>query len=152
MVSKVNLHSLQNVLPTLSLLLVIPLIIYSFIVLTGISTPADILVPLFTVRMFSGDEWGVSTADIILSLALGLLFVEVVKSTRTDAPSIINHGLSMLVFVFYLLMFVTLRGFSNSTFFLLTVMQFVDVVAGFTVTIVAAKRDIGGATGIIGTN
>jgi hypothetical protein len=37
-------------------------------------------------------------------------------------------------------------------FFMLTLMSILDVVAGFTVTIVAAKRDFGAPVGIAGTN
>jgi hypothetical protein len=35
---------------------------------------------------------------------------------------------------------------------MLTLMTVLDVVAGFTVTIVAAKRDFGGSPGIVGTH
>ena len=107
---------------------------------------------VFTIGMFSGDAWNVSFADIFLALALILLFVEIVKSTRTDSVSIINHGLSMLVAVVCIIQFFVSQGFSNSVFFLLTLMTLLDVVAGFTVTIVAAKRDFGSSPGIAGTN
>jgi hypothetical protein len=108
--------------------------------------------PIFTIGMFSGDAWGVSFADVFMGLSLLLLFVEIVKATRTDAMSIINHGLSMLLTVVCIIQFVTMQGFSNSVFFMLTLMSVLDVVAGFTVTIVAAKRDFGAPVGIAGTN
>lgn len=41
------------------------------------------------------------------------------------------------------ILFVTTFAFTNSTFFLLTAMVFIDVIAGFVVTIVAARRDFG---------
>ena len=106
---------------------------------------------VFTIGMFSGDSWAVSFADVFLALSLLLLFIEIVKSTRTDSTSIINHGLSMLVAVTCIIQFVVSQGFSNSVFFLLTLMTLLDVVAGFTVTIVAAKRDFGSSGGIAGT-
>jgi hypothetical protein len=108
--------------------------------------------PIFTVGMFSGDAWGVSFADVFMGLSLLLLFVEIVKATRTDAMSIVNHGLSMLLCVICIIQFVTMKGFSNSVFFLLTLMTILDVVAGFTITIVAAKRDFGASGGIAGTH
>ncbi|HAH11611.1 MAG TPA: hypothetical protein DCL54_10470 [Alphaproteobacteria bacterium] len=107
---------------------------------------------IFTIGMFSGDAWNVSFADLFLALSLLLLFVEIVKSTRTDSTSIINHGLSMLVAVVCIIQFVTNQGFSNSVFFLLMLMTLLDVVAGFTVTIVAAKRDFGSSSGVAGTH
>jgi hypothetical protein len=136
--------------------LVFPLILYNFIVLTGIAPRESVDVwmqdPIFTISMFSGDAWGVSFADVFMGLSLMLLFVEIVKATRTDAMSIINHGLSMLLTVVCIIQFVTIQGFSNSVFFMLTLMSILDVVAGFTVTIVAAKRDFGAPVGIAGTN
>jgi hypothetical protein len=140
-----------NVVP----LLVFPLALYNLVVLTGIASApvgAWMNLPIFTVGMFSGDAWGVSFADVFMGLSLLLLFVEVVKATRTDAMSIINHGLSMLLCVVCIIQFVTMQGFSNSVFFLLTLMTILDVVAGFTITIVAAKRDFGSSGGIAGTN
>lgn len=106
---------------------------------------------VFEIGMFSGDAWSVSFADVFLALSLLLLFIEIVKSTRTDSTSIINHGLSMLVAVTCIIQFFVSQGFSNSVFFLLTLMTLLDVVAGFTVTIVAAKRDFGSSGGIAGT-
>jgi hypothetical protein len=107
---------------------------------------------VFSIGMFSGDTWHVSFGDVFLALSLLLLFIEIVKSTRTDSTSIINHGLSMLVAMTCIIQFVINQGFSNSVFFLLTLMTLLDVVAGFTVTIVAAKRDFGSSPGIAGTN
>jgi hypothetical protein len=136
-------------------LLVFPLMLYNFVVLTGlVGNQPDVWMvqPIFSVNMFSGDSWGVSFADVFMGLSLLLLFVEIVKATRTDAMSIINHGLSMLLCVVCIIEFIALKGFSNSVFFLLTMMTVLDVVAGFTITIVAAKRDFGASGGIAGTH
>ena len=102
--------------------------------------------------MFSGEEWRFTIGDFIVLLTLLLLFVEVVKSTRTSAIEVVNHGLSTLTFIIALVEFITLQGFATSTFFLITAMAVFDVVAGFTISIVAAKRDLGVAGGLIGTN
>jgi hypothetical protein len=107
---------------------------------------------MFTVTMFSGDAWRVSAGDALLGVAVFLLFIEVVKSTRTDSVSLINHALGTLLFVFFLVEFLTMKGFSTSIFGLLAALQLVDVVAGYTVTVVAAKRDFGASGGIIGTH
>ena len=104
------------------------------------------------VKMFSGQVWNFSVSDMMVVVSLGLLFVETVKSTRTTANEIINHALSMLVFIAALIEFIVLPAFSTSAFFFLVAMTVFDVVAGFTISIVAAKRDFGAAGGIIGTN
>jgi hypothetical protein len=93
--------------------------------------------------MFSGDIWKFSFGDFLIFGSLILLFVEVVKATRTTANEIINHGLSMLIFVVALIEFITLKGFATSPFFFLMVMMLFDVIAGYTISIVAAEHDLG---------
>lgn len=105
-----------------------------------------------TLTMFSGDQWKLSWGDGLLTLSLVLLFIEIIKATSTGAASIINHGLSMIIFVLALILFIVAPGFANTVFFLITMMTLFDVMAGFTVTTVAAKRDLGVAPGVIGTN
>lgn len=91
----------------------------------------------------SGVEWVMSRGDLFLLIGLALLFVEMISSSRSDQRTIINHGLSMGVFVIALLAFVIKPSFTTSTFFLLMIMTLIDVVAGFIITIRVARRDIG---------
>lgn len=97
----------------------------------------------FEADMFSGQHWIVSAGDAFLLVSLLVLFVEVVKAVNTEATEILNHGLSMLVAVLCTVLFVTTSIFTNSTFFIFTSMAYFDVAAGFIITIVAARRDIG---------
>lgn len=97
----------------------------------------------FAVETFSGARWEVSYGDIFVLTTIGVLFVEVVKAVNTNATEIINHGLSMLLAVVCLVLFLTTPDFTNSTFFVLTVITFFDVAAGLAITIVAARRDLG---------
>jgi len=138
-------------------LLVIPLVIYNLVVFGPVIGPVGdaqvwLAQPMFSVDMFSGDLWNVSAGDALLGTAVFLLFIEIVKSTRTDSVSLINHALGTLLFIFFLIEFLTMKNFSNSVFGLLTALQLVDVVAGYTVTAVAAKRDIGSSGGLLGTH
>ena len=50
--------------------------------------------------------------------------------------------LSMLTFIGALVEFITLKGFGTSTFFFITAMCLFDVVAGYTISIIAARRDL----------
>ena len=97
-------------------------------------------------------HWVFALGDLILLVSLALLFMETIKATRTGSVEVLNHALSMLVFIVALVEFIVLKGFSTSTFFLLTLMCLFDVVAGFTISIVSAKRDLGASNGLIGTN
>lgn len=98
---------------------------------------------LWNITLMSGAMWAFTVSDLLLSLSLILLYVEIFKSTRTSAASIVDHLLSMLVFIVCLIEFMAIPRLSKSTFFLIMLMSFLDVIAGFTVTITAARRDIG---------
>lgn len=127
-------------------LLIIPIAIYNLFALGGSAAGhnvQDMLTSPFSVKMFSGDEWKISFSDFLLLFAIALLFVEVVKATRSTSKEIINHGLSMLLFVVALIEFIVLKGFATSTFFFLTLFTLFDVVAGYTISIVAAEHDLG---------
>ena len=80
-----------------------------------------------------------------MGAAIGLLFLyfEVLKSTRTGTASILDHVLSLALFVVCLLELLLVARAANSAFFLLTIMTLIDVISGFTVSISVARRDIG---------
>jgi hypothetical protein len=127
-------------------LLILPIAIYNLFALGGNvagHNVQDMLTSPFSLKMFSGDEWKISFSDFLLLFGVALLFVEIVKATRTTSKEIINHGLSMLVFVVALVEFITLKGFATSTFFFLMLYTLFDVVAGYTISIVAAEHDLG---------
>jgi len=68
--------------------------------------------------------------------------MELIKAAGSGTATIINHGLSMMIFVIAMALFLLVGQFSTSTFFLIMLMTLMDTVAGFVVTIVAARRDL----------
>lgn len=96
-----------------------------------------------TFRMFSGDSWDYSFGDLLITIGFGCLFVEIVKATRTTRRALINHGLAVLVFVVAIVEFIVVKGFSTSVFFFILLMSAFDVVAGYTISVVAAEHDLG---------
>ena len=96
---------------------------------------------LFDLQIVSGARWLFTVADLLLAVSLVLLFVEILKSTRTGASSIVDHMLSTMVFIGCLIEFLMVREAATSTFFLIMLMALIDVVAGYSVTIRAARRD-----------
>lgn len=86
-------------------------------------------------------EWAITVGDILLLLGLGLLFIEILKSTSTGAATIFNHAISMILFIVALVEFLLFKNFATSVFFILSVMCLLDVLAGVVVTIVSARRD-----------
>jgi len=97
---------------------------------------------LFSVHMVSGADWTMSASDLLLTLAILLLAGEVVKSTRIGARTILDHSLSLVLFLVMLVEFLLVKSTATGTFFVLLVISFVDVVAGFAVTLRSAQRDL----------
>lgn len=124
-------------------LLAVALLLYALLSLFG----ADPHAPwhelsLLELRMLSGDLWRITLGHAFITSSLALLFVELLRATKSGQASLLNHALSVLVFVAALLMFLTVRGYGNSTFFVFVAMTFMDFMAGFIITTVASRRDL----------
>jgi hypothetical protein len=102
---------------------------------------------IFSLPMMSGALWSFTWGDLILVVMLSFLFIEILKATYTSTASLVDHGLSMLVFIAALVEFLLVPQASTSVFFLIMVCLLIDVIAGFTIGIRVAKRDIGFGTG-----
>ena len=129
-------------------LLIIPVVIYNVFALGLAATSkaggaADSLVrSVFNVPMPMNAQWPVSGGDLLLMLALVMLFFELVRATSAQKIEIINHSLSLVVFIICLVEFLLVPGFQTSTFFLIAMMTLLDVLAGFIVTIVSSRKEI----------
>lgn len=123
-------------------LLLIPFLIYNAVALFTGMNPAVWSTQLFTVPMVSGVQWSLTSGDLMLVLGLGCLFFEMLKSTNSGRSSIVEHMLSTAVFVVFLIEFLLVGFCASSTFFILMMMALLDVVAGFSISITAAGRDV----------
>lgn len=104
----------------------------------------------FSIGMIGGEvEWVLTKGDALLVLSIAVLFMEILKSTSTGTATIMNHALSMIVFIVCLMLFLLNPNFATSVFFILTVMALLDVLAGVVVTIVSARRDFGVSEGFV---
>lgn len=120
----------------------IPLL--AFIVIAYVAfaaSGADFTLPRFQPALPSGATWDISLGDMLVATSLFLLFFEVLKSTRTSGKSVIDHSLSLVVFVACLILFLIWQPAATSVFFIIMLITLVDVIAGFSVTIRAARRD-----------
>lgn len=121
-------------------LLVLPVIFYNVLgAFTGVAWSDEVL----GITMLSGARFSLSVADLFIAVSLALLFVEILKATRTGRSSIVDHALSMVVFIVCLVEFLSVGFAATSVFFLLTCITLIDVVAGYSVSISAARRDFG---------
>jgi len=134
-----------NVFP----LILIPVLIYNMIAFGGMAMSGDASAVVqqlasiaFAVPMASNAVWNVAWGDILILIALVLLFIELLKSTSTGTSAIFNHALSMLVFIICLVEFLLNAAFATSVFFIIMIMSLLDVLAGVVVTIVSARRDV----------
>jgi hypothetical protein len=95
-----------------------------------------------TMGLPTGAEVTLSYSEGFIALGLIVLFVEVVKSTSVSNFGIIEQILSVLVFVIFLVQFLNSKVAAEPTFFLLTIMSLIDVLAGFVIMTKVARRDI----------
>lgn len=121
-------------------LLALSLIAYNVIIYSAGWAWTDKVVQI---AMLSGSSFTLTLSDLFVGCSLILLFIEIIKATRTGSSSILDHGLSMLVFIACLVEFLLVPAAATGTFFLLSIMALIDVTAGYTVTIRAARRDFG---------
>ena len=125
-------------------LMAVPLIVYN-VVLTGLLGSADISLwdeQLMRVPMISGASWVMTVGDLMILLGLILLFFEILKATRVGVNSIVDHLLSTFILVAYLVEFLLVQRAATSVFFILMIMTLIDVLAGFSVSIRTATRDV----------
>ena len=121
-------------------LLLVPFAIYNIIafLMPGVSWSGT----LTTVHLASGADWTMSAGDMLIVLAVLLLFGEVMKSTRIGMRTVVDHGLSLILFLGMLVEFLLVKQAASATFFLLLVISFIDVIGGFAVTLRSAQRDL----------
>ena len=128
-------------------LLVLPVAFYNILMLTisggftGAGAGARLSAPLVNLHMVSRTAWPISLGDLLLTGSLLILFAELLKSTSSRRIAILNHSLSMLLFILCLVEFLLFPAFATSTFFLISLMVLLDVAAGFLVTLIASRRE-----------
>lgn len=125
-------------------LLIISFIVYNVVVMLGGNATAETILSrqLFSLPMISGARWVFTTGDLIILLTMVLLFAELIKSTYTSSTQMIDHGLSMIVFIACLVEFLLVPKATSSVFFFILVASLIDVVAGALIGIRTARRDL----------
>lgn len=98
---------------------------------------------LLTIPLISGRPWELTLADLMILLAMVLLFFETLRSAAPARTSTItNHIVSTILLIVYIIEFITVPMAADSVFFVLTIIALFDVIAGFTISIRSASRDI----------
>lgn len=89
----------------------------------------------YTLTLPSLEPWKFTYGDVLVAFGLFLLIFEIAKAARPGAKYFTDHFLSFLVFAGAAAEFLFLRPFGHSTFMLLTMLAFVDVVAGIMIRV-----------------
>jgi hypothetical protein len=121
-------------------LLLIPFAIYNIIAFLMPDVAWD--GPATTLGMASGVQWAMTTGAWLIVLAVFMLMLETIKATRSSPRSIVDHALSLILFLGMVVEFILVPRAATATFFLLIVIAFVVVVGGFAVTLRTAQRDL----------
>jgi hypothetical protein len=121
-------------------LLVIPFALYNMVafLMPGLAWSDSIT----SFHLISGQTWTITLQDLLVMIALLLLPLEIFKATRTGIRSVVDHILSMVLFVAMLIEFLVVGRAGTSTFFILMMISVVDVLGGFIITLSTARRDL----------
>lgn len=90
----------------------------------------------------SGARFVLTVSELLLAVSTIVLFFEIMNAASAKSNSILNHGLSMLVFIGCFVGFLLVPAFGTGTFLIITLMALVDVVAGYSISILTARRDM----------
>lgn len=125
-------------------LMIIPFILYNLAMfgVMGEGGTASLKAEVLNLGMMSGATWTMTLGDLLIVIGLIVLLVEIFKATRGSSASIIDHLLSMVLFVVFLIEFLLVAGAATQVFFVLMMITFIDVVAGFIISIKSASRDV----------
>jgi len=117
-------------------LLLLPVAAYNILVavlggFASANAATQIANQIFELPTASGGVWEVSYADLLLAGSLIVMFIELIKSTHSRRVALVNHILSIALFVGCLAELLLVPACATSTFFLIALMVLLDVLAGF---------------------
>jgi hypothetical protein len=120
-------------------LLIIPCAIYNIVTFL-MPGAVNWTGPVETVHLPSGADWTITAADVFLAGSILLLLFEMVRAGRAGTRPVVDHLLSVALLAFIGYEFAMIPQTATSTFFLLGVISFVDVIGGFTISIMTVRR------------
>jgi hypothetical protein len=117
-------------------LLGVPLLIFSFAIyniiefmLPGFAWSMEVL----RFQLPSGAECTMTAGDAMVAGSILLLILEMLKAGRMSRRGVMDHLLSMVLFAAMVSEFLLVKQVASSTFLLLLVISFVDVMGGLAV-------------------
>ena len=108
-------------------LLLIPFALYNMILFLLNMSFSD---TVFSIPLLEGRRLPVTTGDLLVILAMLLLYVEVLKAARLGSKGVMDHVLSFALFVGMAAELALVPRAMTTTLLLLTALAFVDVIIG----------------------
>ncbi len=118
-------------------LLIIPFAIYNLLAfLLSYSWTNE----LWPITLSSGIKVTPTAGDALVAGSILILMFELVKAARRR--SVVDHLLSLILFVGMIVEFLMVKEAATTAFLLLLVISFVDVAGGFAITVRTARRNV----------
>ncbi|MBL8548462.1 MAG: hypothetical protein JNJ73_00650 [Hyphomonadaceae bacterium] len=123
--------------------LIAPVALYALLALAnGANMSAFLDATALALPMPTRVTFELSWDELLILAGLVALFIDLLKSTGNRNATLINHALSVGVFVICLVLFLLAPPFVSASFFLIMCMALLDVIAGITITIIGVRRDV----------
>lgn len=97
---------------------------------------------LMSMTLVSGQSWSLSAGDAIVTLALFLLLLALLRTASKRAMTVIGNMVVVVTLCVYIVLFLTMDFAGTSTFFLLTVIALIDTLATVSISMVASHSTV----------
>lgn len=124
-------------------LLLIPVFLYSLVALpAGGNAGAAMASQFFALPLASKTSMVVTWGHFIMMVSVIILFMEIVKSTVPSNAQLVDNGLSVVVFIFVFILWLLVRPYGTSEFFVITMMCLLDFLAGSIIMTRISQRTV----------
>jgi hypothetical protein len=96
---------------------------------------------VFSIPLAADRRLPVTTGDLLVMLAMLLIYLEVIKAARLGSKGVIDHLLALILFAAMACELALVPQAATPTLLLLTVLAFVDVITGISVGRRARRRE-----------
>jgi hypothetical protein len=131
-----------RVLGSLPLLSFAALIYFGVALFAGDGVEAHLAAPVMTLPMASGASWHLSLGGFIVTLALILFFIDVLRAATPTRRSMGRNIAQVLVFIPFLILFLLVRPFGTTEFFLIVLMLCLSFMADATLLVLTSRRSM----------
>ncbi len=124
-------------------LLIIPALLYALIAIpSGDNVAATMASQAFAMPLPSAGAWVVTWGHLITLLSVVILFLEILKSTTPSAAQMLDNGLAVGVFIVCFVLWLLVRPFGTSEFFVIVLMSLLDFLAGSVIMTRVSQRTV----------